>query len=554
MHFSKTYTQLLLSLPPELRTNAIEYRQLKKLINQVVQELSSLGLSPEILHTVLHATTSGDFQSSITDAGVTSVTQEEKGKGKEEAVLLSSPSDLAELTELLGPNAPDTTKVQILYEFPVHGGLIEPRLRLRVGSGWSDSSTEASNSGLEELPPPRPIDEPSDERATPSEPGTEDGSTATSGHPLYPDHEANVREYLIALPADSAFFQLLSEALQGLSSNLNVVRKGFLSSLDDLSRSISTSARPVSEASGGAFQPHSHSSDPADVQIANLRGSSLLALARHHKSDLYTWREIFQLYIDAEIFQSHGERTRGDRSIEETEERLKKFTDKLVQSGFTNGKNLALKESRTALQLFLQLNAELLDIKKLQYANTEAIRKILKKHTKRTALPFPLAPLDATNTNLPTNGSYPASPSQLVSSRPLEAITLFTGTATSLPRLLIQAMGETLLPIIPSVDDYSCLICTSLAFKPIRLNCGHLFCVRCLVKLQKKGKGNCPMCRAPTVLQADRTNVDWALLNFMKDWFPIEAKEKLKQNEREAAREQMEELGFSVEDSGCVIT
>jgi hypothetical protein len=27
---------------------------------------------------------------------------------------------------------------------------------------------------------------------------------------------------------------------------------------------------------------------------------------------------------------------------------------------------------------------------------------------------------------------------------------------------------------------------------------------RCLVKMQKRGKGNCPMCRAPTVLIADR--------------------------------------------------
>lgn len=44
MHFSKTYTQLLLSLPPELRDNAIEYRKLKKLINQVVQELTQLGV------------------------------------------------------------------------------------------------------------------------------------------------------------------------------------------------------------------------------------------------------------------------------------------------------------------------------------------------------------------------------------------------------------------------------------------------------------------------------------------------------------------------------
>lgn len=48
-------------------------------------------------------------------------------------------------------------------------------------------------------------------------------------------------------------------------------------------------------------------------------------------------------------------------------------------------------------------------------------------------------------------------------------------------------------------------------------------------------------------------NVDWALLNFMKDWFPVEAKAKLKQNEAEAAREELQELGFNADTPGCVI-
>ena len=46
MHFSKTYAQLLLTLPPELRESAIQYRQLKKIINQIVAELTSLGQPP----------------------------------------------------------------------------------------------------------------------------------------------------------------------------------------------------------------------------------------------------------------------------------------------------------------------------------------------------------------------------------------------------------------------------------------------------------------------------------------------------------------------------
>jgi hypothetical protein len=174
----------------------------------------------------------------------------------------------------------------------------------------------------------------------------------------------------------------------------------------------------------------------------------------------------------------------------------------------------------------------------LEFANSEATRKILKKHTKRTALPLPA-----------------------------DLGTMVPAKRTSLAHIFVQAIGERLLPIIPHLDDYSCLICTALAFKPIRLACGHLFCVRCLIKMQKRGQGDCPMCRAPTVLTADRSkcarpylnshlisvvaNVDWAILNFMQDWFPTEAREKLLTNEREATEEQLREFGL--EQVACLI-
>ena len=49
-----------------------------------------------------------------------------------------------------------------------------------------------------------------------------------------------------------------------------------------------------------------------------------------------------------------------------------------------------------------------------------------------------------------------------------------------------------------------------------------------------------------------KANVDWALLNFMQDWFPVEAKEKLQANEREASEEEMRELGIDP-DQSCVV-
>lgn len=71
----------------------------------------------------------------------------------------------------------------------------------------------------------------------------------------------------------------------------------------------------------------------------------------------------------------------------------------------------------------------------------------MKKHVKRTALPVP---------NYTT-----------------DIIPSLNQNHASIPHILIVALTERLLPILPHIDDYLCLICTSLAYKPIRLNCGR---------------------------------------------------------------------------------
>ena len=58
----------------------------------------------------------------------------------------------------------------------------------------------------------------------------------------------------------------------------------------------------------------------------------------------------------------------------------------------------------------------------------------------------------------------------------------------SLAQSICYIVQQSVISIIPQLDDYSCPICMEIAFKPIRLSCGHLFCVRCLVKLKKVTK------------------------------------------------------------------
>lgn len=161
-------------------------------------------------------------------------------------------------------------------------------------------------------------------------------------------------------------------------------------------------------------------------------------------------------------------------------------------------------------------------------ANQEAARKILKKHDKRLGLSasqdFP--GFVAQHKHV-LNGSA-ADQQSAVASRVNDALSrqsaiartassnemsslIFVGL-TTLPHALLTMFTDILLPIIPQIDDYSCIICGDIAWKPIALDCGHRFCVRCLVKMQKRGQDACPACRAPVVLKASKGKLSSCLM------------------------------------------
>ncbi|KAJ7198829.1 hypothetical protein GGX14DRAFT_665350 [Mycena pura] len=486
MHFSKTYEQLLSDLPPEVNQNAVQYRQLKKLINQVVAELASLGLAPSVLHQLFQAADAD------TDAASTG-----KGKG---------------------------ISARVAYELTSHSGLLQPRLHFYVDrvvdgsdSKFADTDGVSADSDSDSADLDSDSADPDSASQVPVLWALQRRAETAASHAYRADPASPV-EMVIPLESDSAFFQLLSATLQALSEHLVSIRAQFVLTLAELTRAVSQSARPVSSSSGRGFLVYSPlRSDAGGVRVD--------AVSR--KSDLYAWREIIQLYVQAEVFESVSERNRGERSVDDAEFRLKQFVERVGAHGLGDKRKLKLSQSRQALESFLELNLFILNVKKFEVANAEATRKILKKHTKRTALPA----TNAQNTH---------------------SLARLLPKDMSLPRVLVQELGTTLLPVIPSLEDYSCVICTSIAFKPVRLSCGHLFCVRCLVKLQKRGTTDCPMCRSPCLLLADRSNVDWALLNFMRDWFPKEASVKLKQNEHEAAQEQLKELGIDP-DEKCIV-
>lgn len=164
-------------------------------------------------------------------------------------------------------------------------------------------------------------------------------------------------EFIIPLASDTAFFRTLSDALEALSLHLISKRTEFESTLETLSRDISSAARPSS--STRSFHPYSaFSSDPANVSV-----STPLPLTT--KSDLDTWRQIFQLYVESDIFQGHQERFRGERDVQDAEARLTAFSERLHERLSSGAFKLKLKQSRVALKTFLELNTLILDLRKV---------------------------------------------------------------------------------------------------------------------------------------------------------------------------------------------
>jgi E3 ubiquitin-protein ligase BAH len=74
--------------------------------------------------------------------------------------------------------------------------------------------------------------------------------------------------------------------------------------------------------------------------------------------------------------------------------------------------------------------------------------------------------------------------------------------AGSIAKDVCAQISTELVSTIPQIADYLCPVCLSLAYRTIRLNCKHIFCIRCVVKMQRRREKHCPMCRASVVMQA----------------------------------------------------
>jgi hypothetical protein len=70
-------------------------------------------------------------------------------------------------------------------------------------------------------------------------------------------------------------------------------------------------------------------------------------------------------------------------------------------------------------------------------------------------------------------------------------------------KAVCHKLASEVLTTVPQLDDYLCPVCFGIAYKPVRLSCGHIFCIRCMVTMQRSRETHCPLCRGDVVMAAD---------------------------------------------------
>ncbi|KAI9845461.1 MAG: hypothetical protein M1838_001723 [Thelocarpon superellum] len=239
----------------------------------------------------------------------------------------------------------------------------------------------------------------------------------------------------------------------------------------------------------------------------NEVGQTIAAVAAHSSHDLYQWRDIFDVYLQAKVLFSTNDPDAQHRRSAEAQQRLTWFIERVTERSRAN--RLKQKESRVALRHFLSIHVTLLRNLRFQEINDLALSKILKKFDKRTAL-------GAKTKFLQSIGRDPF-------------------FARTMAKALSFKVSEEIVSLIPQMNDYLCPICFSISYKPVRLTCQHVFCIRCLVTMQRDRAKNCPLCRGNVVMEADSANLDPKLMVFLQTYFPKEVKTKQRENERAAA-------------------
>ena len=163
-----------------------------------------------------------------------------------------------------------------------------------------------------------------------------------------------LRQIEISLTFDAEFFELLQDDVSHLDAIQAAERKALTNEILELSKEITALAKP----------------------------------SRFNKTDMYGWRQLFDLYLQAGVFFSTSEGTMGTRSTASAAQQLEWFQNEVTSRGLVSG--FKLPASHRALDRFVKINIALLRNLRYQEINQVAIGKILKSEYIHSALYYKL--------------------------------------------------------------------------------------------------------------------------------------------------------------------
>lgn len=477
MKFGHEYEQALANegFPQQWLGSAIDYKYLKKVIKKVHRELEDLGLDQETLSRLSEPLSQVEEARRPSHAS----TEQHEFYSAEKPHLDSIPEEFSPQLRILVDS--DTGAPLDAMLTPA----TRERLQIMAKSELVAAHRQAhlGHHATHEVHAPATT-ESAQERIN-------------SINSLTPDAQ-NAKWITIPLASAEDFFDLLAPKLDELERLREAETEKLEGEILDLGAAVENVVEPVQD----GFE----------------------AKRRVSYRDLYFWREMFRLYLEKPVFYSNTEQNAGALTFSEARARLQDFDQRLRNSGLLG--KMKTPAAKLAAKQFLDLNVDILKIIRFQEMNARAMTKILKKFDKRTHL-------EGRQFLKDLRIKYPA---LLPNKRPVAGQSPSGGTvgfANSIARDLHAEITSKVLGIVPQIDDWTCPVCYSMAWRPVSLGCCRsLYCIRCIIKLQDDGHARCPTCNSETVAKADGRNIDFEAMDFLEKYFPLETQRRQKENEK----------------------
>jgi E3 ubiquitin-protein ligase BAH len=316
MKFGRQFKESLKSqgFPSDWVDSAISYSQLKKCINKLTSELAAVGLDASTLSKLLRHVE--DYNASTGAEGT-------HDEARPFEYILAG--DDAADGSFRKPRQPFHPKL-LFYVNEETGDLI--------GANLDDDTRKslqmlAVETGLTDL---RIFEEP-DRKSIAS------ADSASSSDKKRP----GCRTVEVHLTSDSEFFATLAEELSGLRALQHREEKRMHDEIEQLGKQVARMTDPDRKA---------------------------------NRKLLNVWREIFQTYIESDIFFGHTESDHAAHDAQKAAERFQKFCDKIAVQGLVE--KIKKPEGLQALNTFLHINREILQGLQFGEINHTAMTKILK--------------------------------------------------------------------------------------------------------------------------------------------------------------------------------